>query len=88
MRPWGGALLRAVAEELQDHLSCVHSRYAHPSTLLFGAHEICSMERAQQGDPLGPLLFPLALRSSLDANRPEALASRLLNGNDGNEYHR
>jgi hypothetical protein len=51
-------LLRA-PDLLPFALSC----YArHSRTLLFEAQEIPSVEGAQQGDPLGPLLFSLALR--------------------------
>jgi len=39
----------------------VHSVYATPSDLLWGAQSISSAEGVQQGDPLGPLLFCLTL---------------------------
>ena len=39
--------------------------YADPSTLFFGNHTISSESGVQQGDPLGPLLFALALQPVL-----------------------
>ena len=39
--------------------------YAEPSKLVFGSHIISSESGVQQGDPLGPLLFALALQPLL-----------------------
>ncbi len=41
--------------------SFVHSAYSSPSNLLWGDKIVKSVEGVQQGDPLGPLLFCLAL---------------------------
>jgi hypothetical protein len=40
----------------------VHSSYNHDSILLFNDNTILSQEGAQQGDPLGPLLFCMAIQ--------------------------
>ena len=39
--------------------------YDSPSHLFFGSHRIASESGVQQGDPLGPLLFALALQPIL-----------------------
>ena len=39
--------------------------YGRQSWLLFGKHALSSAEGAQQGDPLGPMLFSLALKPVL-----------------------
>eukprot|EP00973_Karenia_brevis_P084055 11662893-Karenia_brevis.AAC.1 len=39
--------------------------YSSPSRLVFGSHTISSESGVQQGDPLGPLLFALALQPAL-----------------------
>jgi len=54
-------VLECVAEHLPDLLPFVASAYAAPSRLLFGEFVIQSEEGVQQGDPLGPLLFCLAV---------------------------
>ena len=56
-----GVVLDAVAEHLPDLLPFVSSSYASPSRLLFGEFVVASGEGVQQGDPLGPLLFCLAI---------------------------
>ncbi len=54
-------VLEAVQDLCQDIYPLVHSSYSAPSSLLGGESVISSQEGVQQGDPLGPLLFCLAL---------------------------
>src|SRR5882757_4105176 len=60
-----GVVLEAVATHLPDLLPFVSSSYASPSRLLFGEFVVVSGEGVQQGDPLGPLLFCLAIADIL-----------------------
>jgi hypothetical protein len=55
------AVLAAVAKNLPDALPYAASAYSQPSWLLFGDRQLSSSQGVQQGDPLGPALFSLAL---------------------------
>ena len=60
------AVLEAVAEHVPDLLPFANSVYGSPSQLwLDEDQQVASSEGVQQGDPLGPLLFCLALDKSL-----------------------
>ena len=60
------AVLEAVAEHVPELLSFAKSVYGSPSQLwLDEDQQVASSEGVQQGDPLGPLLFCLALDKSL-----------------------
>ena len=66
------AIFRAVAEHRPDLLAFIESSYGSPSHLWVGEdHVIASAEGVQQGDPLGPLLFCLALDKPLKETRCE-----------------
>jgi len=50
-------MFQAVHDEMPELYAFVHMCYATASLLDFGEHLLLSDEGAQQGDPLGPLLF-------------------------------
>src|SRR6185436_3086291 len=49
----------------------VHASYAQHSALLFHSSVVSSQEGVQQGDPLGPILFSLAIHSVIEACQSE-----------------
>ena len=51
------AMLETVRQELPELYSFIFLCYGNSSLLTFGEHLLSSEEGAQQGDPLGPLLF-------------------------------
>ena len=60
------AVFEAVADHCPDLLAFTESAYGSPSHLWVGEDRvIASAEGVQQGDPLGPLLFCLALDKPL-----------------------
>ena len=59
-------MLAAVAERLPRLYRFCHLAYHTTTSLIFGDFEIGSAEGGQQGDPMGPLLFCLALQPVLD----------------------
>ena len=54
-------MLMAVHEIAPQLFPLVHSAYSVPSSLFAQDKTIQSAEGVQQGDPLGPLLFSLAM---------------------------
>ena len=58
-------MLSAVAENTPDTYRFCHIANDKPTHLKFFGHTILSQESAQQGDPLGPLLFYLSIHSLL-----------------------
>ena len=64
-------LLEAVARHFPELLEYAVSAYGAGSDLRFGCFTVPSLEGAQQGDPLGPLLFCLAVHELLSALKSE-----------------
>ena len=58
-------ILEAVAQHLPDLLPYASSSFSEHSVLQFGEFSVLSQEGAQQGDPLGPLYFCLAVHELL-----------------------
>jgi len=60
--------------ELLVHVS---ASYESPTSLAFGQYILSSEEEVQQGDPLGPLLFSMALQGSLSLPNCELVVAYL-----------
>ena len=58
-------MLNAVALHIPEIFKFCHSAYGEPTVLKFNSRFISSQEGVQQGDPLGPLLFCLAIHPIL-----------------------
>ena len=64
-------MLLSVHERIPELYAFCRSAYSQPSCLFFGPYIVSSEEGAQQGDPIGPLLFCNTihpLMSSLKSN--------------------
>jgi len=70
-------VMEAVAKHRPDLLAYVSSAYGAPSQLWMPELQILSAEGVQQGDPLGPLLFCLALDKPLKDTRAEFMSGYL-----------
>ena len=71
------AVLEAVALHVPELLAFTKSAYGAPSILQFGGEQVLSEEGVQQGDPLGPLFFSLALNGPLQGLGGEFIAGYL-----------
>ena len=60
-------MLVVVANHAPEILPFATSAYSSPTVLRFGDHYLESCEGPQQGDPLGPLLFCLAIQPMLSS---------------------
>ena len=64
-------IFEVVQQHLPELLPYASSSYAAPSSLKFGVHNLSSESGAQQGDPLGPLYFCLAVHELLASMKSE-----------------
>jgi hypothetical protein len=78
-------ILEAVARHFPELLPYAASSYSAGSVLTFGEASIGSEEGAQQGDPLGPLYFCLAIHDLLGSLRSELVLGYLDDGSMGGE---
>ena len=63
--------MEAVAGYVPELLTFATSPLSDPSDLMFGDFHLSSEEGAQQGNPLGPLYFCLAIKPLLDTIESE-----------------
>jgi hypothetical protein len=66
-----GDMLLAVKDRLPELYPYIHSSYSSPASLHFGSSIINSNEGAQQGDPIGPLLFCITVQPLLQSLKSE-----------------
>ena len=78
-------VLEAVSRFLPELLPYTLSAYRNESKLSFGGYTVPSQEGVQQGDPLGPLLFCLAIHDLLNSMRSEVTIGYLDDGTLGGE---
>ena len=71
------SILEAVALELPQLLLYVSASYESPSSLVFGGFILDFAEGIQQGDPLGPILFSMAISKVLLLLQSEFTAAYL-----------
>ena len=76
-------MLRTVLEKAPNVFPLAYSSYCQPSFLFFGNNIIHSCERVQQGDPLGPLVFCLAIHDLTSSLHSEFCAFYLDDGTLG-----
>ena len=60
-------ILEAIDRHFPEVMAYAVASLASSSDLCFGTHLLSSEEGAQQGDPLGPWLFCLAIQDLLDS---------------------
>jgi hypothetical protein len=64
-------MLHSVLSKAPKLLPLAHCSYRHPSLLFYGEFTIASAEGVQQGDPLGPILFCLAIHDIITSLQSE-----------------
>ena len=70
-------ILDSVNRHIPELYAYVHAAYGSASNLFFGETKIVSAEGVQQGDPLGPLLFSLAMHPVLQDSRADLVLGYL-----------
>jgi Reverse transcriptase (RNA-dependent DNA polymerase) len=70
-------ILEAIARHVPELLNYACSSYGSSSELRFGERSVSSEEGAQQGDPLGPLYFCLAVHELLTSLKSELVTGYL-----------
>lgn len=70
-------MLKSISQQLPEIYKFCHLAYGNPSVLKFGSRAILFQEGAQQGDPLGPLLFCLAIHPILKSLSSDLVAGYL-----------
>ena len=76
-------MLNAVKNVVPEIFEFVSSAYARPSFLFCGDHTLLSSEGAQQGDPLGPLLFCITIHPLIQGLRSDFSVFYLNDGTIG-----
>ena len=71
------AMLESAAKLTPEIYRFCHLTYSNPSFLKFGSRSILSQEGAQQGDPLGPLLFCMTIQPMLSSLSSELVIGYL-----------
>jgi len=71
------SFIEAVAENLPELMDYVSSSYECPSSLAFGYFTLSSNEEVQQGHPLRPLLFNMALDKAHKLRKCDMVAAYL-----------
>jgi hypothetical protein len=61
------SLLRTIQTELSDFYPFLYQCYSKPTYLFFNGYPLLSSEGVQQGDPLGPLCFSLAIHKLISS---------------------
>jgi len=69
--------MEAVAENRPELMAYVSSSYECPTSLAFGDFTLSSNKGVQQGNPLGPLLFSMALDKALKLPKCDMVAAYL-----------
>ena len=78
-------ILKQTKELLPNYYNYIHQCYSKDSTLFFGQENILSRCGVQQGDPLGPLLFSIAIQPIINQISCEFNVWYLDDGNIGGD---